>query len=392
MLEALAAGTTTVVEHAHITRSPDHVKLAIAGMVSSGIRGVYCYTPMARVKQFNPMTFHQDILADWVMETFAELADQAPFKNGRVSLGFAFDLWFLGKEIVNGMFDEVREKDCVKTITVHGPTLFNVTQITNAFGVLDERILISHGGHVSKEEAQLIKAAGAHVSSTPSTELQMAMGRPLCFDAAFPGDGSDLNRVGVQQCASLGVDCHSNNAGSIISEARIGLQDARSHYNEHWMKQGKTPRRLPESLSVEAAFNLATVQGAKACRMEKEIGRIAEAYRADLVVFDALSPGMIGAAQHHPVAAVILHSSPADIETVIVDGVVRRNNGKLLPVSVDGTAKEVVVKTELEWEDIAKEIVKSGEIMQKEMEKIDVEEAFGAVMKLWRVDESTIVD
>ena len=35
---------------------------------------------------------------------------------------------------------------------------------------------------------------------------------------------------------------------------------------------------------------------------------------------------MVGAAQHDPVAAIILHSSPADIETVIVDGIVRKKD------------------------------------------------------------------
>jgi hypothetical protein len=147
---------------------------------------------------------------------------------------------------------------------------------------------------------------------------------------------------------------------------------------------------LPESLGVEAAFNLATIKGADALRMSDEIGRIKEGFKADLVIFDALSPGMVGAAQHDPVAAVMLHSSPADIDTVIVDGIVRKRDGKLLPVSVDAGAKNVVEKETLQWGGIAKEIVESRAKMQKEIDKIDFKEALGTLIKMWHVDESKI--
>jgi len=90
MLEAVAAGTTTVVDHAHVTCSPDHAKLAIAATASSGIRSVFCYTPAMRVKQFNPLTYHSNAFEDWVMQTFDDLADRGPFGEDRVKLGFRF--------------------------------------------------------------------------------------------------------------------------------------------------------------------------------------------------------------------------------------------------------------------------------------------------------------
>jgi hypothetical protein len=158
------------------------------------------------------------------------------------------------------------------------------------------------------------------------------------------------------------------------------------------MKSKKIPRTLPENLSVEAAFNLATIKGAGAVRMQDQIGRIAEGYKADLVIFDALSPGMVGAAQHDPVAAVILHSSPADIDTVIVDGIIRKRDGKLLPVEVDTGAKETIGKESLEWGSIAKEIVLSRSRMQEEMDKIDFKEANEALLKLFHIDQNRLVD
>jgi hypothetical protein len=87
-----------------------------------------------------------------------------------------------------------------------------------------------------------------------------------------------------------------------------------------------------------------------------------------------------------------LHSSPADIETVIIDGIARKQNGTLLPVSVDGGAREVTGTTSLEWSAIAREVVKSRAIIQTETEKVDVAAGLSALMKMWHVDESLLVD
>ncbi|KAJ4366373.1 hypothetical protein N0V83_008009 [Neocucurbitaria cava] len=393
MLEGIAAGTTTVVDHAHITLSPDHARLAIAATASSGIRSVFCYTPVMAVKQFNPLGFIQNPFEDWVMQTFHQIADHGAYGSGRVTLGFAFDLFFLPAEMIKGIFAQVKEKG-VKTITCHGSVALGMSLVQNLkrLDLLDERIIISHGGTIKKADAELVKAVGAFVSSTPSTELQMAMGRPYSFDASFLDGGVIGDSIGLQDNGSLGVDCHSCTAGSLLAEAKLGLQNARNHFNEFHMKQGKIPRTVPESLSVQSAFNLATIKGAEAVNMSERIGRIAEGYQADLVVFDGLSPSMVGAAQHDPVAAVILHSSPADIETVIVGGVVRKREGKLLRVPLDGCAKETAGTDVLEWSSIAKEIIKSREKMQDAIDKIDFSEAKSTLLKVFHVDEGRLVD
>jgi cytosine/adenosine deaminase-related metal-dependent hydrolase len=392
MLEGVAAGTTTVVDHAHVTCSPDHAKLAIAATASVGIRSVFCYTPIMRVKQFNPLIYYPNPFEDWVMQTFDELADKGPFGEGRVKLGFAFDLFFLPPEMIKSLFAQVKNKG-VKTITCHGSvSLGNIVKSLHDLGLLDESIIISHGGVIRSADAELIKAAGAHLSSTPSSELQMAMGRPYCFDASFIDGGATGDAIGLQDNASLGVDCHTITGGSILTEARIALQNARHIFNEYYMKQGRVPRTVPENLSVEAAFNLATIKGAEAANMSNEVGRIAEGYKADLVIFDALSPSMVAAAQHDPVASIILHSTPADIDTVIVDGIIRKEGGKLLPVSVDGAARQVTGETILDWTTVARKVVSSRANMQEEIGKIEFVEASNALHKLFYVDESRIVD
>lgn len=58
------------------------------------------------------------MLPDWVMSTLSDLASKAPFGDGRVTLGLAFDgLWY-PKEVVVDLFTKAKEMG-IKLITTH---------------------------------------------------------------------------------------------------------------------------------------------------------------------------------------------------------------------------------------------------------------------------------
>jgi hypothetical protein len=81
---------------------------------------------------------------------------------------------------------------------------------------------------------------------------------------------------------------------------------------------------------------------------------------------------MVCDSQHDPVAAIILHSSPGDVEVVIVDGVVRKSGGKVGAVNVQGGRRLWAGEERdfLEWGDVAKELVRRREVLQEKVEKI----------------------
>jgi cytosine/adenosine deaminase-related metal-dependent hydrolase len=268
------------------------------------------------------------------METFETLAKSAPFGDGRVTLGLAWDLYFLPQEVIADAFQKAKSLG-IETITSHFSMMSlypkrSIPETLEGYGLLDDSILFSHANGSSSKDAELIRKANAHISSTPSTELQMALGMPECW------------RDDIQSQASLGVDCHSNQLGSVVSEMRLGLQAARGVYNAKFEAEGKVPKKVFKT--VEDAFNLGTIQGARAAKMQDKIGSLKEGKLADLVIFDATSPGMICAAEHDPVAAVVLHSSPGDFEAVMVDGIWRKREGRLLPIEVEADAKPVAGK------------------------------------------------
>jgi cytosine/adenosine deaminase-related metal-dependent hydrolase len=109
---------------------------------------------------------------------------------------------------------------------------------------------------------------------------------------------------------------------------------------------------------------MGTIAGARALRMEDQIGSLAVWKRADIVVLDTLSPSMAVAAQYDPVAAILLQSSPRDVVMTIVDGIVRKEQGNLSTVLVtEEEEKRIRKKENLEWADVVKELVVRREVL-----------------------------
>lgn len=103
---------------------------------------------------------------------------------------------------------------------------------------------------------------------------------------------------------------------------------------------------------------------------------------------------MVCAVQHDPVAAIVMHSSPADIEMVIVDGLIRKRSSKLVDVDVANGRQmwDSIDKDILEWKDVSRELMKQREVLQAKIDKIDMVAAKKGVMKAFYVNESVIVD
>ncbi|KAG4219712.1 hypothetical protein PC116_g31809 [Phytophthora cactorum] len=96
-------------------------------------------------------------------------------------------------------------------------------------------------------------------------------------------------------------------------------------------------------MSVNQAFLMATRQGGLALR-RPDLGVIRVGAKADLVVFNGRSPGMLGWLD--PVAAVILHANVGDIDHVIVDGKFRKRDGKLTYENYDAVVDRFLVSIE----------------------------------------------
>jgi len=252
----------------------------------------------------------------------------------------------------------------------------------HACGALSPKlnVILSHANFIAENDIKLVKENGAYLSSTPSVELQMGMGVPVCFDA-------DRD---VQSCSSLGVDCHNVVLPSIVSEMRAALVNTRAVYNEKFRAAGKIAAKLNHT--VQDAYVLGTIHGARAVGMEKDIGSLEVGKKADIIVFDALSPSMICGAQLDPITAIVMHSTPGDIEMTFVDGILRKKDGRILPVSISTEDSKVagVDAATLGWSDVGKNLLETQNSLKDKIKEINPLAAKEKALAAFGMDPSMI--
>jgi hypothetical protein len=330
------------------------------------------------------LTVTDDYTPASALTTWKELAKFAPFADGRVHLGFAVDNLYLPTSQLRELYTELRSMDA-KIITTHGvagksfgdpPT---AVQLLNNAGLLGPDIIISHANFPKDGDAALLATHGASVSATPNTELQMGY-PPVALIPEF------------RPHSSLGADCHSWGTGFMPGQMRLLLQHARTNHSEILAKEGKWSRHVGPL--VEHVFNLGTIGGARSMGMAGEIGQIKVGAKADLVIFDTKSPSMFVAAEEDPVSAIVLHSSERDVETVIVDGIVRKEGGKLLPVSIADIPTSALTSTsskrELEWVDVMAKVLDSRKTIEAKAQGIDFKAAEERIIDAFHMNRNDI--
>lgn len=208
----------------------------------------------------------------------------------------------------------------------------------------------------------------------------MGQGDPVALDPDF------------QALSSLGIDCHSVCSAFIPGQMSTILNWERGRRHKHFESHGKWAKDVGST--VMEVFNLGTIQGARSINMEHEVGSLAVGKKADIVIFDATSPGMLVAADRDPIAAVVLHSSIRDIDTVIIDGQVRKESGKLTDaVMVNTFASDKDEGTLVSWETVARRIRDmSTAIDAKKAATIEVEAARKGLMEAFYLNAGAWVD
>ena len=253
----------------------------------------------------------------------------------------------------------------------------------HACGILtpDNAIIISHANAMSPSDVALVKKSGVYISSTPSVELQMGLGTPACFDPIS----------NLQSHSSLGIDCHNVVLASVVGEMRCALVNSRGANNDKFLAAGKMPVRINHS--VQEAYALGTIQGARAVGMEAQIGSLAVGKKADIIIFDALAPAMLCGSQYDPITAIVMHSTPGDIVMTFVDGILRKSDGKLLPVMIDAedARKAGIEATTLSWNEIGKHLLKTQAGLQAKMGKLNLEAAKPDALATFGMDASILV-
>lgn len=105
----------------------------------------------------------------------------------------------------------------------------------------------------------------------------------------------------------------------------IGVDGAASNDSQDFLQAMKTAALLARVRDLQAtamhareAFEMATIGGARALRMEAQIGSLEVGKRADVVVFDGEGPTLANV--HDPYQAVVFVAGSREVKDVFVDG------------------------------------------------------------------------
>ncbi|EPE30917.1 Metallo-dependent hydrolase [Glarea lozoyensis ATCC 20868] len=308
--EALNAGVTTILDHAHHTWTPEHAAMGLKASADSGARVFFGYA-------------FQNSSADFgVPEQIAQWKNlKSSFESNTTDLVIAYDDWSGNPagENTRAVIDLINTSN-VSVLTTHsleGPWLFGNTPTTLAtLNILNTTTatIMSHASYLTPRDALLLRTYNKHISITPESEMHHGFLHPT----------SHL----ILDQASLGVDTHFTFSTDILSQARLWLQTTRALIYQSVADRWEIPSKSP--FSVTQAFLLATRNGGLALG-RPDLGVISVGAKADLVIFDGRSPALLG--WRDAVAAVILHAGVGDMESVLVDGEFVKREGKLV---VDG--------------------------------------------------------
>jgi 5-methylthioadenosine/S-adenosylhomocysteine deaminase len=176
-------------------------------------------------------------------------------------------------------------------------------------GVLGPDVVAAHCIFVDEADRKLLAQRGVGCVHNPSSNMMIASGV-----APVP----EMRAAGV--AVGLGTDgpAGSNNDLDLMEEIDLAA------------KLAKISKMDPLALNAKSVVEMATIDGARALHMEKEIGSLEVGKKADLIVIGLNEPHAV---PMYDVYAQIAYSlKGSDVETVIIGGKFVMQNHLLLTV------------------------------------------------------------
>jgi 5-methylthioadenosine/S-adenosylhomocysteine deaminase len=315
-LECLNAGITTLVDWSHINNTPEHPDAAIRGLQEAGIRAQYAYgsanTSLADYWFESKIAIPGDDVRR-IRETYF------PSDSGLLTMGLATrGPGFCVDDVVTSEWRLARELGIPITVHVGMGRLagrFGMVKQLSRLGLLGPDTTYIHCCYFSEEEWRLVADSGGTISIAPQVELQMGHGWPPVMKTI---------EYGLRP--SFSIDVVTTVPGDMFTQMRAAFAAERARVNAVcWEANTEVPETM---LTARQMLTAATVNGAHVAGVEDRTGSLTPGKKADVVLIDARSLNMVPISD--PYAAVTLSADVSNVDTVIVDGVVRKRGGKLV--------------------------------------------------------------
>jgi 5-methylthioadenosine/S-adenosylhomocysteine deaminase len=322
--EMLRHGVTCYIEPGNY--HPDATVRAVMGTGVRMVLAVSCFDKGKSVTGLMPDAMIEDTAR--CIEKTEALFEKYPGEHGdRLTVSASFrgmnnssdELILALKEIAQREHAILQTHACYSYFT-HDASIvqFGMPEIERleALGVLDENMLLLHGGWLEPHEIALLAKRKPTVVCCPSSSIHNGYGNLKV------GNHPELMALGVN--VTLGTDHASSGTVDLVQEMR--------HCSCGYKELRLNPRVMPP----ENAIEMATINGARGAGLADRIGSIEVGKEADFVLFDATVPEW--QPLYNPVSNLVYSATGNTVkhvyiagEQVVRDGhVVRINESELL--------------------------------------------------------------
>jgi 5-methylthioadenosine/S-adenosylhomocysteine deaminase len=184
------------------------------------------------------------------------------------------------------------------------------TKVLDSLGVFNGRTVAAHCVWVDEADMAILKARGVGIAHCPSSNMKLASGvAPV------------VRMLALDLPVGLGPDgpAGSNNDFNMFEEMDLAA------------KLQKVTTMNPEVLPASTALEMATIRGARALGMEKEIGSLEVGKLADMILVNVTRPNAVP--MYDPISQMVYALKAEDVTDVMVNGKPVVQNGKILTLN-----------------------------------------------------------
>lgn len=311
--EALQSGCTTLSEFFYTTQDEELAHAVIRGMQDTGIRSVFIRTFQDTGTEYGmPKCFIED--ANEAMKKTDALVKQYQGKTDMLKIMTGPDVtWSTTKEGYQTMLEycmanhvdysmhiQETEVDNEMTNRYYGK---NAVDLLEEVGFLTDRFLAVHCVNLTDHEMDLFQQHGVSISHNPMANMYLGSGYAPTVECM-------KRNINV----TLGTDgACSNNTTNMLETIKMATVIQKANYRDAAV------------MTAKQILRAATINGAKAIKMDHLIGSIEEGKKADVIIYNPYQ--LTSFPMHDPLATLVYSSTINNIETTIVNGVVRYDKG-----------------------------------------------------------------
>ena len=305
-VESIRSGVTTLVDFMYVHTRPGMIKSVVEAFEQTGMRGFVCRGFISLGEEYGvPRELIEE--PEHAIGDAREQMQRYNQPGGRVQVGVAPNMiWAVdekGYRLTRKLADEQHA-----LITTHlAETTFELqtsatrygqtdTEFLSDIGFLGPDVLAAHCVHCKPHDIRILLHHNTKVAHNPCSNLYLASGCPPIPEMLMAGVTVGLASDGPA----------SSNNHSLFQAMKFAALMQKGFHQDATI------------ITAEKVMELATIDGARAVGLGKEIGSIEPGKKADLILIDYNNPFMTPI--HHPVSAIVYSALGNEVTCVMIDG------------------------------------------------------------------------